>query len=47
MIAPNSIDTDLIKAAIAAIDSRELGEPFMYREIVEESSIVRSTLTRR
>jgi hypothetical protein len=41
------MDTDLINAAIAAIELRELGESFLEREIVEEFSIERSTLTRR
>jgi transposase len=43
----NSMDLDPINAAIAAIESRELGESFSYREIAEKFGVVRSTLTRR
>jgi transposase len=38
---------DPIEAAITAIESRESGETFSYRQIAKEFGVVVSTLTRR
>jgi hypothetical protein len=38
---------DPIKAAIAAIESRQPGETFLYRQYAKEFGVVRSTLTRQ
>jgi AraC-like DNA-binding protein len=38
---------DPIEAAIAAIESREPGEPFSYRQIAKEYGCSRATLARR
>lgn len=38
---------DPIEAAIEAIESLDLGEPFSYTKIAAKFGVVRSTLTRR
>jgi transposase-like protein len=43
----NFINMDPIEAAIAAIESREPGEQFSYREVAKRFSVNRTTLSRR
>jgi hypothetical protein len=43
----NSINISLIKAALAAIESLELGEKLCYIKIAQEYRVNRSTLSRR